>query len=66
MSSNEEVVAKSEVTRLQQRIVELERALGRKTLENDILRETIEKTDQKNRPCDCRCFRRKVVCENRC
>ncbi len=47
MNSNEEVAPKSEVTRLKQRVAELERALGRKTLENDILREAIEKTDQK-------------------
>ncbi|HEU5377319.1 MAG TPA: transposase, partial [Ktedonobacteraceae bacterium] len=47
VNSNEEVVARSEVTRLKQRIEELERALGRKTLENDILREAIERGDQK-------------------
>ncbi len=49
VNSNEEVVAKSEVTRLKQRICELERALGRKTLEADILREALEKGDQKKR-----------------
>ncbi len=47
VNSNEEVVARSEVTRLKQRIAELERALGRKTLENEILRDVIEKADQK-------------------
>lgn len=49
MNSNEEVVARSEVTRLKQRIAELERALGRKTLENEILHEALEKADQKKR-----------------
>jgi transposase len=47
MHCNEEVVAKSEVTRLKQRIAELERALGRKTLENEILQAALEKADQK-------------------
>lgn len=49
MNSNEEVVARSEFRRLEQRICELERLLGRKTLELEILREALEKADQKKR-----------------
>lgn len=47
VNSNEEVVARSEVIRLKQRIAELERALGRKTLETEILQAALEKADQK-------------------
>lgn len=47
VNSNEEVVARSEVTRLKQRIAELERSLGRKTLENEILQAALERADQK-------------------
>jgi transposase len=39
--TDDEVVAKAEVRELQKRIRELERVLGKKTLENEILREAL-------------------------
>lgn len=39
---DEEVVGSSEVRALEKRIRELERVLGRKTLENEILREAVK------------------------
>lgn len=47
MNGDESVVASSEVRRLEKRVWELERLLGRKTLENEILREALNKADQK-------------------
>ncbi len=41
--SNEPVVGNSEVKKLEERVRELERMLGRKTLEAEILREAISK-----------------------
>ncbi len=38
LKANEEVVAKSELKKAEARIRELERGLGRKTMENEILR----------------------------
>ena len=37
-----EVVASSELRRLEERVRDLERMLGRKTLENEILKEALE------------------------
>ena len=45
---DEEVVGSSEVKALERRIRELEGVLGRKTLENEILRETAKVAHQKN------------------
>ena len=42
ISAGEEVVAASEVRRLKTRIRELERILGKKTLENEILKDAME------------------------
>ncbi len=42
VSADEDVVSMLEVTALKKRIVELERSLGRKTLENDILKAAVE------------------------
>lgn len=41
VGANESVVAASELQEAQRRIKQLEQALGRKTLENDILREAV-------------------------
>jgi transposase len=50
------VVGSSEVRRLEERVRELERLLGRKTMEVEILKEALTKARQKNRPCNtCRC-----------
>jgi len=42
------VVGSSELRRLQERVRELERLLGRKTMENEILREALAKSQAKN------------------
>jgi transposase len=42
LGANESVVAASELQEAQRRIKQLEQALGRKTLENDILREAVD------------------------
>ena len=42
LKANEEVVAKSELKKAEARIRELERALGRKTMENEILQEAVK------------------------
>lgn len=45
--ADDEVVAVSEVHRLEERVRELERLLGRKTMENEILREALAKAQAK-------------------
>ena len=45
--ADEEVVASSEVRALEKRIRELERVLGKKTLENEILREAVKVAHEK-------------------
>ena len=47
IESQEEVIPKSHVKELERRIRELERSLGKKTLENDILREAIKIAQKK-------------------
>ena len=47
VKADEELVAASEVRELKKRIRELERVLGKKTLENEILREAVELAHQK-------------------
>ena len=47
VSSDEPVVGSSEVRRLEERVQELERLLGRKTMENEILREALAKSQAK-------------------
>ena len=47
VGSNEAVVAASELKEALNRIKKLERALGRKTLENDILREAVDLAREK-------------------
>ncbi len=44
---DDEVVAREEVRTLQKRIRELERVLGKKTLENEILREAVKVAHEK-------------------
>ncbi len=45
--ADDEVVARAEVRELQKRIRELERVLGKKTLENEILREALKVAQEK-------------------
>ena len=47
VDSDEPVVGSSELRRLQERVRELERLLGRKTMENEILREALAKSQAK-------------------
>ena len=51
--ADDEVVAASELRRLEERVRELERLLGRKTMEVEILKEALDLARAKNRPC-CR------------
>jgi len=51
VGAGEEVVAASEYRALQQRVRELQRLLGNKTLENEILRETLDLVQPKNGYC---------------
>ena len=46
--TDDEVVASSMVKALEKRIQELERVLGRKTMENEILREAVKVAHEKN------------------
>ena len=45
--ADDEVVASAEVKALEKRIRELERVLGKKTLENEILREAVKAAHEK-------------------
>ncbi len=45
--ADDEVVGMGEVRELKKRVRELERALGRKTLENDILKDALEIAHEK-------------------
>jgi transposase len=45
--ADDEVVAKAELLALQKRVRELERVLGKKTLENEILREAVKLAHEK-------------------
>lgn len=47
VGSDEPVVGSSEVRKLEDRVRELERLLGRKTMENEILREALAKAQAK-------------------
>ena len=46
--ADDEVVAKAEVVALQKQIRELQRVLGKKTLENEIFREAVKIAHEKN------------------
>lgn len=52
--ADDEVVAGAEVRALEKRIRELERVLGKKTLENEILREAVKIAHEKNSSRVCR------------
>jgi transposase len=47
LKHDEEVISKSEAILMEKRIRELERALGKKTLENEILREAVKLAQKK-------------------
>jgi hypothetical protein len=52
--ANENVVGLSHVRDLERRVRELERLLGRKTMEVEILKEALDVARVKNRRCNCR------------
>jgi transposase len=45
--ADDEVVSKAEIRALQQQVRELQRVLGKKTLENEILREAVKVAHEK-------------------
>jgi len=45
--ADDEVVAKAEILALQKRVRELERVLGKKTMENEVLREAVKLAHEK-------------------
>lgn len=49
--ADDDATSNKGVRQLEDRIRELERRLGRKTLEAEILREALDKSRSKNRPC---------------
>ena len=51
VSEDDDVTSNRTVRQMEDRIRELERQLGRKTLEAEILREALDKAPSKNRPC---------------
>ena len=51
--ADEEVVPLSRVRELENRVHEVERLLGRKTMQTEILREALEAVRPKNKPCAC-------------
>lgn len=65
VSADEEVVPISRVRQLENCVPELERLLGRKTMETEILRETLEQARPKNTPCACRRHHRQVPGKSR-
>ena len=53
VTEDDDVTRNRVVREMESRIRELERQLGRKTMEADILREALDKSRVKNRPCSC-------------
>ena len=51
VQADDDVVAASEIKRLQHQVRELERQLGRKTMEAEILKEALPRHRQKNTAC---------------
>jgi transposase len=51
VQADEDVVGTSRIRELEKRVRDLERLLGRKTMENEILKEAIVVARLKNRPC---------------
>jgi transposase len=58
--ADDEVVPAAELRRLEERVRDLERLLGRKTMENEILKEALELARAKKRSC-CRALCRRTV-----
>ena len=53
VTEDDDVTSNRVVREMDSRIRELERQLGRKTMEAEILREALDKSRVKNRPCSC-------------
>ncbi len=63
VQADDDVVAAARVRELEKRVRDLERMLGRKTMEAEILREALELAAQKKRPCGSPRGARTVPCE---
>src|SRR5215831_7923487 len=66
VGAGEEVVAASEYRALQHQVRELQRLLGKKTLENEILREALDLAQPKNGCCGRPCRLARISRETRC
>jgi len=64
--ADDEVVSREELRAAQKRIRELERVLGKKTLENEILREAVKVAHEKNGYRACRPYPRTIRREAGC
>ena len=64
--ADEEVVPMTRVRELENKVRELERLLGRKTMETEILRDSLEAARQKDSPGTCHRCPREVHGEGRC
>jgi transposase len=64
--ADDEVVSREELRAAQKRIRELERVLGKKTLENEILREAVKVAHKKNGYRVCRPYPRTIRREAGC
>jgi transposase len=54
VEADDEVVSAAKVRELEKQVRELQRVLGKKTMENEILREAVRLAHEKNSSCDCR------------
>ena len=51
VDADDQVTSNQDVRKLEERVRELERLLGRKTMEVEILKDPLAKSQSKNRPC---------------
>ncbi len=63
VAANEEVVSVSEYRALQQHTRELQRLLGKKTMENEILHDALDLAREKNSSCARPCCRQRILNE---
>ena len=68
IEAQEDVVSKTEYKELEKRLKETERVLGKKTLENEILREAVLIAQKKNSYCGSPCQGWKIspTCNSNC
>jgi len=66
VGADDDVVSVAEVRDLRKQVAELQRVLGKKTMEVEILREAVQLMHEKNRRCACNRLVRKICRENGC